>query len=96
VSGRRVVEWWSTLSLIGAGLSGLRVRIGYFFARHQISIGLIVVPASVPTGAVWHPYPHLSGLLPAGLRIFFTRCHLYAHLTTNPFRLMMSLGVFRP
>jgi hypothetical protein len=54
------------------------VRVGYFFARYQISIGLIVVPASVPADTVWRPYPHPSGFLPAGLRVFSTRCHLYA------------------
>jgi len=54
------------------------VRVGYFFARYQISIGLIVVPASVPAGTVWRPYPCPSGFLPAGFRVFSTRCHLYA------------------
>jgi hypothetical protein len=66
------------LSVIGAGLPGLRVRVGYFFARHQISIGLTVVPAPVPAGTVWRPYPHPSGLLPAGLQVFSARCHIYA------------------
>ena len=73
VLGRRVAVH---LSVIGAGLSGLRVRVGYFFARYQISVGLTAVPAPMPVGTVWRPYPRPSGLLPTGLRVFFIRCHL--------------------
>jgi hypothetical protein len=73
---------WAMSGLLGRRVAillpvieaGLRVQIGYFFTRYQISIGWIVVPALVPT--VFCPYPHPSGLLPVGLRIFFTRCHL--------------------
>jgi len=56
--------------------AGLRMRVGYFFTRHQISIGFTAVPAPMPVVTVWRPYPRPSGLLPAGLRVFSTRCHL--------------------
>ena len=73
VLGRRVAVH---LSVIGAGISGLRVRVGYFFARYQISVGLTAVPTPMPVGTVRRPYSCPSGLLPMGLRVFSTRCHL--------------------
>jgi len=38
------------MSGIGAGLAGLRVRISFFHAREQISVGFRVMPTPVPAG----------------------------------------------
>jgi hypothetical protein len=58
------------------GLAGMRVRIAYFFAREQLSVGYNFVPASAPAGGEWRLYPRPSGFLPAGMQIFCTCCHL--------------------
>jgi hypothetical protein len=59
-----------------AGTVGLRVRAEHFLARQLISIGFGDVPTSEPAGKLTHPYPCPVSLLPAGMRVFCTRCHL--------------------
>jgi hypothetical protein len=69
------------MSAMGAGLAGLRVRIPFFPAREQISVGFRVMPALAPAGKDSDPYPRPSGFKSAGTRIFRARCHLYPSAT---------------
>jgi hypothetical protein len=69
---------WAVASALEiTGTAGLRVQVKHFLARLLISIGFGDVPISVPVGRLMHPYPCPAGLLPAGMRVFYTRCHLY-------------------
>ena len=65
-----------TCQTCGAGLADKRARIANFFAREELSSGFRMVPAPVPAGKKWCPYPCPSGSMPAGMRAFCARCHL--------------------
>jgi hypothetical protein len=60
---------WGHMS---ADLADLRVRISFFHAREQISIGFGVTPAPMPAGRDTDAYPHPSGFISAGTQIFCT------------------------
>ena len=61
---------------VRAGSAGLRARICYFPTRLSLPVGFKTVPAPVPAGTNWRPYPRPSGLVPTGTRVFSVRCHL--------------------
>jgi hypothetical protein len=48
------------------------VRILFSYTVEQIPVGSEVMPALVPVGTYSDPYPHPSGLVSAGTRVFLT------------------------
>ena len=48
----------------------MQVRISFFHAHVQISIGFRITPMPMPVGTNLNPYPCPSGFLSAGTRIF--------------------------
>ena len=65
-----------TCQTCGAGLADKRARIANFFANEELSSRFRMVPAPMPMGKKWCPYPCPLGSMPTGMRAFCARCHL--------------------
>ena len=76
VVNKNVGCWLPALGV--TGMVGLWVWVAYFLTCQLISVGFGDVPVSVPEGRLIHLYPCPAGLLPVGMQIFCTCCHLYS------------------